>query len=97
MTKLGKYMVYNPLKDKPVKYYSDREKALQDATAIKDIEKTDVLVLQVVNIARYLPLSAEEKIKKIESEINDEFTPGSTYDIYKLSTILDKIVRILKR
>lgn len=48
MSRIGKYMVYNPNKGKPIKYYSGYYEALIDAQAINDKEKEDVLILEVV-------------------------------------------------
>lgn len=48
MTRVNKYMVYNPKKDKPVKYYTHVENAISDATKLNNQENTDILVLQVV-------------------------------------------------
>jgi hypothetical protein len=41
-------MVYNPKKDKPVKFYNDIETALFDADSINLKEGEDILVLKVV-------------------------------------------------
>lgn len=48
MTRVNKYMVYNPKKDKPVKYYTHVEEAISDAIRLNNQENTDILVLQVV-------------------------------------------------
>lgn len=48
MTRVNKYMVYNPKKDKPVKYYVSVENAIKDAIILNNQEDTDILVLQVV-------------------------------------------------
>ena len=50
-TRLKKYLVYNPKKDKPEKYFASFEKAYEIAKLIRDKEKEDVLVLKVVGIA----------------------------------------------
>lgn len=52
MSRLGMYMVYNPKKGKPVKYYKNYDKAVRDAEQIRIMEKEDVLVLKVVAIAQ---------------------------------------------
>lgn len=48
MSRVGKYMVYNPRKDKPVKYYDNISLALTDARILNDKEGSDILVLKVV-------------------------------------------------
>lgn len=48
MTRVGKYMVYNPRKEKPVKYYDKFEQALADADLLNLKEESDILVLKVV-------------------------------------------------
>ena len=48
MSRLNKYMVYNPKADKPKVYYSDYNEALKDAEAVSSKEHQDVLVLKVV-------------------------------------------------
>lgn len=48
MSRVGKYMVYNPRKDKPVKYYYNFNLALGDADILNKKENVDVLVLKVV-------------------------------------------------
>lgn len=48
MTRVGKYMVYNPRKDKPIKFYNSYNSAYADAERLNDKENTDVLILKVV-------------------------------------------------
>lgn len=51
MTRLNKFMVYNPKKDKPVKYYKTFTSALEDAIILREKERQDILVMEVVAIA----------------------------------------------
>lgn len=48
MTRVGKYMVYNPHKDKPIKFYNSYNLAYADAERLNDKENTDILILKVV-------------------------------------------------
>lgn len=48
MTRVGKYMVYNPRKDKPIKFYNSYNLAYADAECLNDKENTDILILKVV-------------------------------------------------
>lgn len=75
MTRVGKYMVYNPRKDKPVKYYDKFEQALADADLINIKEKSDILVLKVVanieNDIFKLHTSEERKHQRLLMRIED--------------------------
>ncbi len=53
MGRLGKYMVFNPLQDKPKKYYSNLTQAVSACHEVCKRENQDCLVLQVV--AKYEP------------------------------------------
>lgn len=79
MTRVGKYMVYNPRKDKPVKYYDNVEKAFFDAGLINTKEKTDILVLKVVGNVE------NEKIKIQENE----FKKGTSRELEIIKIIED--------
>lgn len=70
MTRLNKYMVFNPKEDKPKKFFSDRKKALKVARYMRNKYKTDFLVLKVDYIAQYEP-TAEEKLEEIKERIKE--------------------------
>jgi hypothetical protein len=57
-------MVYNPLKEKPVKYYANFFSAFFGARRINQKEKEDVLILKVVGKIE------NNKIRIIEDEVN---------------------------
>lgn len=40
MTRVGKYMVYNPRKDKPIKFYNSYNSAYADAERLNNKENT---------------------------------------------------------
>lgn len=65
MTRLNKYMVFNPKEDKPKKFFSYREKALKVARYMRNKYKTDFLVLKVDYIAQY-PKTFEEKFEEVK-------------------------------
>ena len=48
MSRLDKFLVYNPKKDKPTKYYSNLAEAVDDCMDVSKKENQDVLVLKVV-------------------------------------------------
>lgn len=69
MSRLGKFMVYNPLKGKPVKYYSLITEALKDCAEVSKKEQQDCLVLQVV-------AKAETTVKEVITETNTKVFVG---------------------
>lgn len=64
MSRLKKYMVYNPNKDKPKVFYTSFLKALKAAKMVHEKEQEDVLVVQVV---AKLEKGKADKIYKPES------------------------------
>lgn len=67
MSRLKKYMVYNPNKDKPKVFYTSFLKALKAAKLVHEKEQEDVLVVQVV---AKLEKGKADKIYKPESRYN---------------------------
>ena len=65
MARVGKYLVYNPRKGKPVKYYDSFAAAFLDADSLNKKEQCDILILKVVG-------NLENKTEKIlRSELRD--------------------------
>lgn len=48
MTRVGKYMVYNPKAKKPTMYFDTQVEAINEANRLNDKENTDILVLKVI-------------------------------------------------
>lgn len=110
MTRLNKFMVYNPKKGKPIKYYKDYFSANQDAEILSKKENTSVLVLKVVTIARPIMavfeakeyLLAENKrlksaIYDIENCLEAAFNPVPGAEIYKTIDFLQQALKNCKK
>lgn len=82
MTRLNKFMVYNPKKGKPIKYYKDYFSANQDAEILSKKENTSVLVLKVVDIAKTnkTPIGeATHIIEEVNRKIHNLISANVTY------------------
>lgn len=82
MTRLNKFMVYNPKKGKPIKYYKDYFSANQDAEILSKKENTSVLVLKVVDIAKTNKTPIGEVtniIEKVNRNIHNLISANATY------------------
>lgn len=82
MTRLNKFMVYNPKKGKPIKYYKDYFSANQDAEILSKKENTSVLVLKVVDIAKTNKTPIGEMthiIEDVNRKIHNLISANTTY------------------
>lgn len=82
MTRLNKFMVYNPKKGKPIKYYKDYFTANQDAEILSKKENTSILVLKVVDIAKVNKTPIGEVtniIEKVNRNIHNLISANATY------------------
>lgn len=66
MTRMLKYMVYNPLRDKPKAYYNKYDSALNAARQVSAISGEDVLVLKVIaKVETKIQQDIQEIIKEL--------------------------------
>lgn len=66
MSRMLKYMVYNPKKDKPKVYYSDYNSALEAAKQVSSISGDDVLVMKIIaKVETQITQDIQEVIKEL--------------------------------
>lgn len=66
MTRMLKYMVYNPKAGKPTKYHDTYDEALKEAERINVLTRDDILVLKVIaKVETRMLQNIEEIIKEL--------------------------------